>query len=213
MSSTRRRLFKPFPSSAAMKSRPFLVTPKTCEYFICSQCSSQHFSTAWTRCDPSRPRAASVDCRVIPVGGRNARATQESEFPDRGLCAAHDHRTRQGTACNRRCCWVGRHLSDAEDFRTRAGRKPALSRQGDRCTTARSVRGSHRAVISVDLQGFGMPVIEAMSCGALTVHSRQTAMDEITASLGIAVPATDIFSWLEAMLAAIEDSHTSNPNY
>ena len=53
-------------------------------------------------------------------------------------------------------------------------------------------------------EGFGMPVVEAMSCGALVLHSTGTSMDEISADVGIRLPATDVTAWTEAMRRLIE---------
>jgi len=58
-------------------------------------------------------------------------------------------------------------------------------------------------------EGFGMPVVEAMSCGTLAIHSGQTAMDEITANPAVAIAATDVLSWTEAMRDAIESPRTA----
>jgi alpha-1,3-rhamnosyl/mannosyltransferase len=53
-------------------------------------------------------------------------------------------------------------------------------------------------------EGFGMPVVEAMSCGAHVIHSAGTSMDEISGNVGIRLPATDIAAWTDAMRHAIE---------
>jgi alpha-1,3-rhamnosyl/mannosyltransferase len=60
-------------------------------------------------------------------------------------------------------------------------------------------------------EGFGMPVVEAMSCGTLAIHSAGTAMDEITADLGIRLLATDVDGWTNAMRRAIDDAPQSMP--
>jgi glycosyltransferase involved in cell wall biosynthesis len=53
-------------------------------------------------------------------------------------------------------------------------------------------------------EGFGMPVVEAMSCGTNVIHSKETSMDEISADLGLALQATDVDSWTNALRNAIE---------
>lgn len=60
----------------------------------------------------------------------------------------------------------------------------------------RSLYEGARALVFPSLyEGFGMPVVEAMACGALVAHSSESAMDEITDSLGLRAPATDIDAW------------------
>jgi alpha-1,3-rhamnosyl/mannosyltransferase len=53
-------------------------------------------------------------------------------------------------------------------------------------------------------EGFGMPVVEAMSCGTAVIHSAGTSMDEISADVGIRLPATDVTAWTDAVRRAIE---------
>ncbi len=57
-------------------------------------------------------------------------------------------------------------------------------------------------------EGFGMPVVEAMSCGTHVIHSKGTSMDEISADVGIRLPATDIGAWTDAVRQAIEAAVT-----
>lgn len=53
-------------------------------------------------------------------------------------------------------------------------------------------------------EGFGMPVVEAMSCGTHVIHSAGTSMDEISADVGVRLPAADVAAWTGAMRQAIE---------
>src|SRR5258708_32313932 len=55
-------------------------------------------------------------------------------------------------------------------------------------------------------EGFGMPVVEALSCGTHVTHSAGTSMDEISADLGVRLPATDIEAWADAMRHAIDQT-------
>jgi alpha-1,3-rhamnosyl/mannosyltransferase len=55
-------------------------------------------------------------------------------------------------------------------------------------------------------EGFGMPVVEAMSCGTQVFHSAGTATDEITGDNGVALPPTDIDAWTIAIRQAIEQA-------
>ena len=64
-------------------------------------------------------------------------------------------------------------------------------------------------------EGFGMPVVEAMSCGTRVIHSAGTSMDEISADLGTRLPATDVTAWTEAMRRSIETTtagQTADPD-
>jgi glycosyltransferase involved in cell wall biosynthesis len=54
-------------------------------------------------------------------------------------------------------------------------------------------------------EGFGMPVVEAMACGAPVLHSADTSMDEITGDLARRVPALDVDAWTMSMREAISD--------
>jgi len=53
-------------------------------------------------------------------------------------------------------------------------------------------------------EGFGMPVVEAMRCGASVIHSADTSMDEISVDVGTRLPASDVAAWTEAMRRSIE---------
>jgi alpha-1,3-rhamnosyl/mannosyltransferase len=57
-------------------------------------------------------------------------------------------------------------------------------------------------------EGFGMPVVEAMSCGSHVIHSAGTSMDEISADVGIRLPATDVQAWTDAVRQAIDGAVT-----
>lgn len=55
-------------------------------------------------------------------------------------------------------------------------------------------------------EGFGMPVIEAMSCGTQVVHSEGTSMDEISGDFGLRLPPTDIDAWTCAIRTVIDQA-------
>lgn len=59
-------------------------------------------------------------------------------------------------------------------------------------------------------EGFGMPVVEAMACGTMAVHSSGTSMDEITTGMTMTVPALDVDAWTEAFRATAPDSHSTH---
>ena len=50
-------------------------------------------------------------------------------------------------------------------------------------------------------EGFGLPVLEAMQCGALAITSRDPAIDEIAQGAAVQVEATDTHALAEAMEA------------
>jgi glycosyltransferase involved in cell wall biosynthesis len=57
-------------------------------------------------------------------------------------------------------------------------------------------------------EGFGMPVVEAMACGAQVAHSSNTSMDEITDDSSERVPALDVDTWTLRMRANISADNT-----
>lgn len=53
-------------------------------------------------------------------------------------------------------------------------------------------------------EGFGLPVLEAMQCGAAVIASRDAALTEVTAGAALHLEAGDVRAWAEAMCAALE---------
>jgi glycosyltransferase involved in cell wall biosynthesis len=62
--------------------------------------------------------------------------------------------------------------------------------------------GSLASVYPSLYEGFGLPVLEAMQCGAIVVTSRDPAIGEVCGEAAIRVDATDTKAWIE-MLSAI----------
>jgi glycosyltransferase involved in cell wall biosynthesis len=54
-------------------------------------------------------------------------------------------------------------------------------------------------------EGFGLPVLEAMQCGAAVVTSRDPAVMETGGDAAITVEATDVRGWIEAMRGLLEN--------
>jgi glycosyltransferase involved in cell wall biosynthesis len=55
-------------------------------------------------------------------------------------------------------------------------------------------------------EGFGLPVLEAMQCGALVITSRDPAVTEVSADAALCVDATDTAALAEAMRAIATNS-------
>jgi glycosyltransferase involved in cell wall biosynthesis len=53
-------------------------------------------------------------------------------------------------------------------------------------------------------EGFGLPVLEAMACGAPVVTSRATAMEELAGGAAVLVDPLDVASIAEGIGAAID---------
>lgn len=51
-------------------------------------------------------------------------------------------------------------------------------------------------------EGFGLPVIEAMQCGAMVIASRDAALMEVSGGAAVHAGARDVAAWAEAMRAA-----------
>jgi len=54
-------------------------------------------------------------------------------------------------------------------------------------------------------EGFGLPVLEAMQCGAAVIASRDAAITEVAGGAAVQLEARDTRAWIEAMRAALED--------
>jgi len=69
--------------------------------------------------------------------------------------------------------------------------------------------GARACVYPSLYEGFGLPVLEAMQCGALVITSRDPAILEVTGDVdygaAVHVPATDTAALADAMRAAATD--------
>jgi alpha-1,3-rhamnosyl/mannosyltransferase len=55
-------------------------------------------------------------------------------------------------------------------------------------------------------EGFGLPVLEAMQCGALVIASRDAAVAEVAGEAALLLDAANAAAWIEAMCAAAAGS-------
>lgn len=55
-------------------------------------------------------------------------------------------------------------------------------------------------------EGFGLPVLEAMQCGAAVLASRDAALCEVTGGAAVHIDATDVRAWTAAMLKVATDT-------
>jgi glycosyltransferase involved in cell wall biosynthesis len=53
-------------------------------------------------------------------------------------------------------------------------------------------------------EGFGLPVLEAMQCGAAVIASRDPAITEVAGDAAILVDAADRRGWVQALTSLIE---------
>ena len=58
-------------------------------------------------------------------------------------------------------------------------------------------------------EGFGLPVLEAMQCGAPVLTSRDAAITEVAGGAALQMDARDVQSWKESMLAVIQNHDLS----
>lgn len=63
--------------------------------------------------------------------------------------------------------------------------------------------GAAACVYPSSYEGFGLPVLEAMQCGALLVASRDAAILEVAGDGAVLLDVTDRAGWLDALRAAV----------
>ncbi len=54
-------------------------------------------------------------------------------------------------------------------------------------------------------EGFGLPVVEAMACGAPVIISDVSSLPEIAGDAGLALPPDDEYAWRDALRQALDD--------
>lgn len=55
-------------------------------------------------------------------------------------------------------------------------------------------------------EGFGLPVLEAMQCGAVVITSKDPAIGEVAGDAAVRIDAGDVRGWVEAMRKATTDA-------
>jgi glycosyltransferase involved in cell wall biosynthesis len=59
-------------------------------------------------------------------------------------------------------------------------------------------------------EGFGIPVVEAMTAGTPVVASDRTSLPEVVGSAGLLVPADDPAAWADALARAMEPTESAD---
>ncbi len=65
--------------------------------------------------------------------------------------------------------------------------------------------GALACVYPSHYEGFGLPVLEAMQCGAAVIASRDAAISETAGGAALQLDASDPRAWTEALIAAVTD--------
>jgi glycosyltransferase involved in cell wall biosynthesis len=58
-------------------------------------------------------------------------------------------------------------------------------------------------------EGFGLPVLEALQCGALVIASRDPAICEVAGDAALLLEASDVKAWVQAMEACVTASEST----
>jgi glycosyltransferase involved in cell wall biosynthesis len=98
---------------------------------------------------------------------------------------------------------VGRRRTDAPPLSPEAGLR--LLGEVDDCELPALYSGALACLYPSLYEGFGLPVLEAMQCGAAVITSKDPAIAEMAGGVALQVDARDVKAWVEALTAAVID--------
>ena len=81
----------------------------------------------------------------------------------------------------------------------------------DRPTLSAVYRRAALALQTSDAEGFGLPVAEALACGAVVLASDLPVLREVGGDAALYAPVGDVPRWVEAALAALESRRDRSP--
>lgn len=81
----------------------------------------------------------------------------------------------------------------------------------DRATLAGLYRRAQAVLVPSEAEGFGLPVIEALACGAPVVASELPVLREVGDTAGLYCPVGDITGWTETVDALLSGRHLPPP--
>ena len=68
-------------------------------------------------------------------------------------------------------------------------------------------RGATAFCMPSAMEGFGIPVVEAMQCGTAVIASDNSALTEVVGGAGMLVPTYDVSAWTQALEHMANDAH------
>jgi glycosyltransferase involved in cell wall biosynthesis len=77
----------------------------------------------------------------------------------------------------------------------------------DRATLAGLYRGARAVLVPSEAEGFGLPVIEALACGAPVVASALPVLREVGDAACLYCPVGDVEAWVETLDALLSGRH------
>jgi glycosyltransferase involved in cell wall biosynthesis len=98
---------------------------------------------------------------------------------------------------------AGRARSDFETFPEEPGL--VMLGQVEECRLPRLYSEALACVYPSLYEGFGLPVLEAMQCGAVVITSRDPAIGEVSGDAALRLDASDVRAWAEALRHAATD--------